>query len=342
MRSKSSALALAVVLVLLSSPALAVTEAYYRFDNDTVPPVTVDETGQHDGTLINAPSTSASVGADPVRQNGLANTVSLDLDLVSGQHVSVPHDAALSFGNTPWTIEAFIAPATFPTSPVSDPPFGTAGMWIAQKKASPAPDNVTDHLQEYGFMLAGNRANFDPNDNLGVFYARAAQEADPVAYVTTGRELQFEIADGTLIYIFTSTLSVPAVANQWVHVSAAYDGDKSVRFTMDLDLGDDVVDFVDTVSAPVATVINAYTGTGSVFLGAKKSANGGIAQVLDGGIDEIRVSSGVVPLSGLLAVTAPPPPVPTVGTYGVAALVLLLGVFGLFGTGAMLRREATE
>lgn len=321
MRTTFAVLAL---MTLLASPALAATEAYYRFDNDTVPPVTLDETGNNDGTLINAPATSASVGQDPVRQNGLANAVSLDLDLASSQYVEVPHAPSLSFGNTPWTIEAFIAPASFPTSPITDPPFGTAGMWIAQKKEAAGGGNeFTDFEQEYGFMLTGNRANFDPLEFPDVFYANTSQNADPVSFPTTGRELQVEISDGTSIFIFTSSLTVPANAGQWVHVSAAYDGDRSVRFTLDTDLSDDVIDGVETVTAPVGTVINASTGTGSIFLGGKKNANGDLAQSLDGGIDEVRISSGQVLENGLLSVTGPDP-VPTVGEYGAIALVLMM------------------
>ncbi len=311
-----------------AASASAATEAWYRFDNDTVAPVTEDETGNHDGTLVNAPSPSASVGQNPLAQNGAANTTSMDLDLASTQYVSVPHDAALSFGGQPWTIEAFVALASFPTSPVADPPFGTAGMWIAQKKEAPNPSNVTDYFQEYGFMISGNRGNLAPGL---VVYARPDQQADPENYVTTGRELQVEMADGTDIFAFTSSLVVPAVPGQWVHVSASYDGDRSVHFTLDVDLSDDAIDFSETVTAPVGTVINPIAGTGSVFIGGKKRGDGAPQQLMDGEIDEVRFSSGSLLESELLAAApaAPPPSVPALGGPGAGLLVLMIGAGGV-------------
>ena len=131
----------------LLTPTLteAATVAYYRFDNDTVAGTTQDETGINNGSIVGSAAYASTVGQNPVKQTGAANSTSLALNGTT-QFVSVPNNSSLSFGSSAWTIEAYINLSTLPTA-------ASSGQWIAQKK-----DAAIDDFQDYGFLVGGSRA----------------------------------------------------------------------------------------------------------------------------------------------------------------------------------------
>jgi hypothetical protein len=278
-----------IVFVLTPAFAEAGTVAYYRFDNDPAPGVAQDETGVNNGQILGAAPISNSVGQNPVLRTGTVNTTSLSLDGTT-QYVSVPNNSSLSFGSTPWTIEAYINLTTLPTA-------STPGQWIAQKK-----DAATDDFEDYGFLVGGNRAGL-----AGTFGKSAG---------ITGHELVVELGKGAGWTTITSNLQVPAAA-AWVFVSAAYDGGTSLRFTLDANLSDNLPGDVETISLPGLTNV---TNSGNLVLGAKRNAAGSPAQLFGGLIDEVRISNDVVPVNNLLSVPEP-------SAIVLAALATLTGVF---------------
>lgn len=265
--------------------------AHYRFENAAN--LGLDETGNHNGTPTNGPTQSSSVGQNPVNYTNAANIGSLNLDFAApADHMVVAHASALSFGLNPWTIEAYVSLDTNPTTL-------TPGMYIAQKKGV-----ATDNFQDYAFLLSGNRGGIPAG---AIFF-------DNGSYSATGRNLQVEFGDGSQIIAFRSNLNVPT--SGWAHISAAFDGVQTVRFTLDTNLGDDLVDSTETIIAGAA--FGTTTNTGTLIIGAKKNNAGAIAQAFDGLLDEVRISSGVVPVNQLLTVPEPS-----------AAMLALVGAVGL-------------
>ena len=274
---------------LLPSLAEAGTVAYYRFENAN-PTAAVDETGNHNGTITPG-SFSSSVGQNPVAQTGAPNTQSLSIS--GGQYASIPHSSSLSFGNNPWTIEAYINLNALPTA-------STAGQYIVQKKGA-----QVDDFQDYAFFIAGNRTNLaNTYGNTGVD--------------NTGAELRVEFGLGVApgIVGVTSNLVVPS-AGGWVFVSAAYDGGTSLRFTLDTNLSDSLPGLIDTIALPGLSTV---TNTGPLNIGAKLSGAGAPAQPFGGLLDEVRISNEVLGTSALLNVPEP-------STWALATLsVLAMGL----------------
>lgn len=274
--------------------------AHYRFENSAS--LGDDETTNHPGTPTNGPTQSSSVGQNPVNYTNAANIGSLNLDFTApADHLAVAHHASLSFGNNPWTIEAYLSLDSVPNSL-------SAGMWIAHKK-----DAANDGFTDYGFLISGNRGNFIPPVNPG---DPGTVNYDNGSYVNSGRNLQVEFGNNisNQFTAFRSVLEVPTTG--WAHVSAAYDGNQTVRFTLDLNLADDLVDFTETIVASGS--VTPVANSGSLFVGAKKNATNGPAQGFDGLLDEVRISGGVVPVNQLLTVPEPS-----------GALLALVGAVGL-------------
>jgi hypothetical protein len=275
-------------LMLVPHFATAGTVAHYRFENDNAA-LAVDETGINNGTIVGGAPFSSSVGQNTVA--GQPNTQSLSLS-GTGQYVSVPHNASLSFGNNPWTVEAFINVNALPTT-------ATVGQYIVQKKAA-----AVDDFQDYAFLLGGNRS--------GLFgsYGKTVD--------VTGAELRVELGTGTSIIGITSNLVVSS-SGDWIFVSAAYDGGTSLRFTLDTDLTDLLPGLIDEIALP--NLVNT-SNTGELFIGAKRNNAGTAAQLFGGLIDEVRISDEVLATSSLLSVPEP-------STYVLAALAAAcLGVVG--------------
>jgi hypothetical protein len=279
-----------LLAALVAAPqfATAGTVAYYRFESPSTT-VATDETGINNGTIVGA-GLSASVGQNPVA--GQPNTQSLSLS-GTAQYVSVPHSSSLSFGASPWTIEAYINVNALPTTL-------TAGQYIAQKKAA-----AIDDFQDYGFLIGGNRAGL---------FGSLGKTTD-----ITGTELRVELGSGTGLTGITSNLQVPAAAT-WIFVSAAYDGGTSLRFTLDANLSDAIPGLVDTIPLPAITNV---TNTGDLFIGAKRNNAGAAAQLFGGMIDEVRISNEVVPVGSLLAAPVPEPSTWALAVLAAAGVVIV-------------------
>lgn len=285
---------------IMASNVQSAVIAHYRFENSGS--LGADETTNHNGTPTNGPTQSSSVGQNPVNYTNAANIGSLNLDFTApADHMVVAHNSALSFGLNPWTIEAYVSLDSIPSSDPdgAGPLVATPGMYIAQKK-----DVATDNFQDYAFLLAGNRGALPSGVT---FY-------DNGSYAATGRNLHVEFGDGSQIISFRSNLNVPT--SGWAHISAAFDGSQTVRFTLDTNLGDDLVDSTETIIA--GSTFGTTTNIGSLIIGAKKNNVGAIAQAFDGLLDEVRISSGVVPVNQLLTVPEPS-----------GALLALVGAVGL-------------
>lgn len=277
---------------IMASNVQSAVIAHYRFENSAS--LGDDETTNHPGTPTNGPTQSSSVGQNPVNYTNAANIGSLNMDFAAPvDHMVVAHASALSFGLNPWTIEAYVSLDTNPTTL-------TPGMYIAQKK----PIGFSDNFQDYAFLLSGNRGGL----LSGVTYF------DNGSYSASGRNLQVEFGDGSQIIAFRSNLNVPT--SGWAHISAAFDGVQTVRFSLDTNLGDDLVDSTETIIA--GSAFGTTTSSGSLIIGAKKNNIGNIAQAFDGLLDEVRISSGVVPVNQLLTVPEPS-----------GALLALVGAVGL-------------
>ncbi len=274
---------LGAAVALLPSLAQAGTVAYYRFENGN-PAAAVDETGNHNGTITPGASLSLSVGQNPIAQTGAANTQSLGI--ADNQYASVPHSSSLSFGNSAWTIEAYINLNALPS-------LATTGQYIVQKKGA-----QTDDFQDYSFLVSGNRSN------LANTYGKTTDN--------TGTELRVELGLGATapgIVGITSNLLVPA-SGDWIFVSAAYDGGNSLRFTLDADLTDSLPGLVDVIDLPGLSTV---TNSGPLNIGAKLNAAGNPAQSFAGLIDEVRISDEVLATTALLNVPEP-------STWALAAL----------------------
>jgi hypothetical protein len=276
-------LAALVVATVVSAPlsSEAGTVAHFRFENSGN--LGLDETGNHNGTPVNGPTQSALVGQNPVWQTGASNTGSLSLDFTGpADHIVVPDDNALDFGNNPWTIEAYVN-LTLETAPTTL----STGQYVVQKKDA-APDTEGD----YSLLIAGARGTLP----TGITYF------DNGSYVGSGRNLQVEfgVGPGNLI-AFRSVLEIPA--SGWAHISAAYDGSQTVRFTLDTNLNDGVIDASETIVAgsSFTPTINA----GALFIGAKRNGVGNPAQGFNGLIDEVRISNTVLDQTQLLTVPEP-------------------------------------
>jgi hypothetical protein len=262
-------------LVAIPQSVRAGTVAHYRFESGSAT-IATDETGINHGSINGGASLSASVGQNPLSGTGQPNAQSLSLS-GTGQYVSVPNNSSLSFGASPWTIEAYINLNSLPTTL-------TSGQYLAQKKAA-----AIDDFQDYSFLVGGNRAGLA--GSLGKTTS------------ITGTELRVELGNGTGLTGITSNLQVPA-AGSWIFVSAAYDGGTSLRFTLDDNLSDAIPGLVDTILLPPITNL---TNNGDLFIGAKRNNMGVAAQLFGGKIDEVRISNVVVPVGSLLAAPVPEP-----------------------------------
>jgi Concanavalin A-like lectin/glucanases superfamily len=268
-----------LLALVLTASAPAGTVAYWRFEDSSTPGVVPDATGVNPGTLKNGAS-YAEAASNPANTRGLGSTQALKINRAPNQYQLVPFNASLSFGNNPWTAEAFVYLDTIPTR-------ADTGFWLLHKK-----DGGSDKMGDYGLMIAGNRG------------ATGDVAAGKLAGLS-GRELQVEFGNNGTNASFTSHLEVPSTS-QWVFLSAAYDGDKTVRFTLDTDLTDDLPGQIDTVVADFA--LTPVANLGPLFVGAKQSGTGTPTQSFNGRIDELRISSGVVPTSELLSSAPVPEP----------------------------------
>ncbi len=272
-----SAAAYIVAAGLMSSVASADTVLHLRFEND----LTDSSVYNHTATATNGPGFSASVPVSPIPQTGDSNASSLQLTRSAQQYVTVAHDPSLSFGNSSFTIEAWVRLDTVAVQNIA------SRQYLVQKKAT---TGVSDLQADYGFLV-------QRGDNLfGAGFTKFGAPQNP-------NQLQFTWGDGSgstsgLISVASSFTITDNV--NWHYVSVSFDAvNREVRFVLDSQ--------VEYIS--VSSGLGHATNSGSVNIGAHFTGTGSIDSWFDGKIDELRISSGVVPMDTLLSapVIIPPP-----------------------------------
>lgn len=193
-----------------------------RFEND----LTDRFPFENDGTAPNGGAYSTDVPNTSDYVVGETNTVSLDLEQDLQQYVQVPDGSGLSFGATPFTIEAWVKLETLPSGADL-----ASTMPVVQKKVIGAADSDLDYM----FMAAaGNFGDANTYSNMALRF-------------------------GTTTVI--STLSIPDT--EWHYISAALDPvSNTARFILD----DQTNTVSTTVSGTVNTgplVIGAHLNSSS-------------------------------------------------------------------------------
>jgi len=126
------------------------TVGYWRFDNDgktagQTAGMVRDESGYgNDGSGVSSPVYSSSVSGSPIPRTGVANTLSLDLEQSSSQYIVVSDANTLDFGDSSFTIEAYVKFESVPGP-------NTSSQWLLSKRGSAGDDKNTD----YGVAFSG-------------------------------------------------------------------------------------------------------------------------------------------------------------------------------------------
>ena len=267
-RGFSFAIAL-LILTAAAVPAAAETIAYWRFDNDGAsagatladPTKALDETANdNDGTGVDGPTYSSNVFGTTIPTTGAPNALSLDFERDNKQYVEVAHDASLSFGNSSFTIEAWVKKETVGARDY-------AGRNFVVMKKNPAADTQMEYSLVAG--IGDYAANFGKTTDL------------------SGHEIGLMLGKGTGFAVIASNLQISD--NDWHFLSAAFDADtNSVRFTLDSQL--------ETISD---MTFEPAANSQRLVIGAHQTAVGAI-EGFDGQIDELRISGGVVATDDLL------------------------------------------
>jgi hypothetical protein len=159
---------------------------------------------------------------------GEPNTRSLQLQSSHQQYIQVPDHSSLSFGNAPFTIEAWVKLTALPTSNNN-----ASCMPVVMKKASGAADSGLDYL----FLAAAG--------NFGT--------------VTTYNRLTL-LLGATPIF---SNLSIPDTG--WHHISVAFDPvADTVRFTLDGQVDTKATTATGTANTGPVTIAAHIDSTGTV------------------------------------------------------------------------------
>ena len=212
---------------------------------------------------------ASSFGAS-VPQTGTANVLGLALDPLRPGYVTIPHHPSFSFGAASSTFEAWIRL----DERASDTAAGER-QWLAVKKTLGRGD---EHL-DYGLLVqAGDLA--------------ATGRGTGSTPTATGREMAIAFGDGSAtadgLYVVVSRLRLDD--GDWHHVSFAHDVERqAVRFGVD-------GTFDDVAYASLGHLEN----TGPLFVGAHPTASGAFNQGIDGALDELRITRGVLPPEALL------------------------------------------
>ena len=251
------------------------TALYLRFEEGSAgePASDVDdEQGDpsNDGTAVGDPLYTDDVFAPDVPNTGATNLLALALDSASPQYVSVAHHPSLWFSSDSFTVEAWVRLDALATGTTSDD-----RRWLAVKKAEASDDQTT----EFGFLAQAGAA---VHANL-----RYGKQGG-----FSGRELAVMFANDNYqtegIWAVVSNLEIQDT--DWHYVSVAYDAYAGiVRFVLD---GDS--------EAIVVEDPGRWSDLGPLTIGAHPNLSGVVANGLDGGVDELRISRGFVPEEDLL------------------------------------------
>lgn len=275
----------------VASAASAVTVAHWRFEGTTGTAATTvsDSAGANTGTgqpVATEPLYSATTASATVPQTGAANTSSLDFERGSLQYVTIPDSNALDFANnSSFTLEAWVKLETVAAA-------GTAN--VAQR--------------QYVLLKKGSTGIADS----GLNYALLANVADLTSNfgktgTLTRREIAFQVGDGTAFSTVASNFEI--TDTDWHFIAAAFDSAaNTVRFTLD-----------NQTETATGVTRNPAVNAGELLIGTHFNSAAVQDAAFDGLIDEVRISSGVVPLNELLNV-----PEPTgIATLGIMAAVAL-------------------
>jgi hypothetical protein len=242
-------------------------EAYWRFS--TLASNIVEDEGSNnlDGTTNGRPYLSTDIPANPVPQNGFANTQSLNLNwgsITSVGYFTAPYDSALSMGNQSFTLEAWVKLDYLSGTGSAD-----ERQWLFMKKGNSASDNLID------YALLAQRGLY----NISTNYGKSSG--------ITGREPMLLFGTGSATWSITSHLEI--TDTDWHFLSVTFDPAGSARFGID-----------NTFQTETFTNGAHTTNTATLKVGVHTNASGTFNQGLRGSIDEMRISRGVRTLSELL------------------------------------------
>ncbi len=257
-----------------------VTALYLRFDDAAdgeEAGVLTDESADVDnaGAAVNAPTYTATTFGAEVPGTGQTNDLSLHLEGSANQYIEIPHHPVLSFGHTAFTIEGWVRLDTLAAGLT-----GGDRKYLALKKTEGQGDGFTSYaflVQSGATALSDNR--FGKQDGM------------------TGRELAlaFGNPEATTDVMFFLISHLEITDDQWHYVAVAFDPEADeARFHLDDQV--DVVEYDDP--RPLAPA--HFENRAPLTIGAHPDNDGGVDNTLDGDLDELRVSRGVVPEERLL------------------------------------------
>lgn len=227
------------------------------------------------GEGVNGPTYAAATFGAEVPGTGEANTLALHLQGAANQYVEIPHHPILSFGHTAFTIEGWVRLDTLAQGLT-----GSDRKYLVLKKTEGQGDGFTSYaflVQSGATALAGNR--FGKQDGM------------------TGHELAlaFGNPEATTDVMFFLVSYLEITDDQWHYVAVAFDPEADqARFHLDDQV--DVIPYDDP--RPLAPA--HFENRAPLTIGAHLDSLGGVDNTLDGHIDELRISRGVVPEDQLL------------------------------------------
>ncbi len=254
----------------------AVTALYLRFDHDG------GASGDVAGEVVDASDDVANPGAGvngatwtadtpgTVPLTGEDNDLALHLEGAYDQALEVPHHPLLSFGDVPFTLEAWVRLDTLASGDGAD----DRGFLFLKKEST-----SEDAYIGYAFMAQ----------------AGAVVRLEDIQGNTTGptgRELALFFGHGSHLeedkWAIVSHLAIED--HDWHHVAVTFDPEAGLT-TFHLDEQVDPIPFEDDCHIDPCHSENQ----GPLLIGGHHDVNGTVGTTLDGSIDEVRVSRGVVP-----------------------------------------------
>ena len=261
----------ACLVALGASSATADTLGYWRFEETAGNVVDWGPNGLNG--FVNGRSLVTDVPVNPVPQNGYANTQSVDL-YGDGGRVQIDDPSGILDTDQSFTIEAWVRLNSWGE-------YGANGrQWLIQKKRIDV--GHTDDRLTYG--LLANAGDLTSDFQYGKTSGR------------TGSELALMFGyNNTLAWSIVSYLEVDD--SDWHFISVAFDADNDeVRFNIDDQF--ETISFTDHGHF----IPNNH---GPLIIGAHQNASNQWNQWIDGKVDEVRISSGVLPAEELLSVPEP-------------------------------------
>ena len=257
--------------------------AYWRFEDDFTDSGAGNDAIAQGATSL--PAFTADVGISPIPGTGDINTASVDLDSTAGHYAEVPDSRSFAFGGQPITIEAWVKPMALQTPLVSD-----GFDLVVQRKGR---GHLGDSQMDYMFLAqAGQRVR--PEQRAPT---RLCSNGSPQSTA-----IAFEFGDGALGDLqdqqrFTTVFSQLRFGaqdlNRWHHISVAFDGNQTFRFTLD--------GVPEEVNCPNPTFLpDSFDVARNLTIGGKAFFDGRMTQFLRSALDELRITPRYLPLEQLL------------------------------------------